>query len=272
MATPSTPPMHIADLQRLLTRDPGRPRLTWYGDDGERVELSGAVLHNWVNKTVNLLVEEFDAAPGTRVLLDLPPHWRAVVWALATWRAGATLVLPPAMEGSTIVGQADAPGTADANVVVTSRPTSWAGADAHLVAVPLPALARRFDGDLPAGAIDAGSAVMTYGDQIGWVEEVDPAADALAPGGVSHADLLPRASRLAPETLVPGARVLVRGDGPQDLVLGDVLAALAVDGSVVLLDVDASRREDDDPLTVRLLSTERATGALPPRAGRPPRT
>ncbi|MEK8228049.1 hypothetical protein NKG05_21105 [Oerskovia sp. M15] len=44
------------------------------------MELSGAVLHNWINKTVNLLVEEFDAAPGTRVLLDLPSHWRAIVW------------------------------------------------------------------------------------------------------------------------------------------------------------------------------------------------
>src|SRR5688572_18938796 len=86
-------PSHVADLLRLITRDPGRPRLTWYGDDGERVELSGAVLENWVNKTTNLLVEEFDAEPGTRVVIDLPVHWRTVVWALAVWRVGATAVL-----------------------------------------------------------------------------------------------------------------------------------------------------------------------------------
>ena len=46
-------------LQQLLA-DPGRPRLTWYGPDAERVELSGKVLLNWVAKTANLLTDELD--------------------------------------------------------------------------------------------------------------------------------------------------------------------------------------------------------------------
>ncbi len=40
------------------------PRLTWYGPDAERVELSGRVLDNWVAKTSNLFQDELDAEPG----------------------------------------------------------------------------------------------------------------------------------------------------------------------------------------------------------------
>ena len=38
------------------------PALIWYSDNGERIELSGRVLMNWVNKTANLLIEECDLA------------------------------------------------------------------------------------------------------------------------------------------------------------------------------------------------------------------
>ncbi|MGN6441414.1 MAG: TIGR03089 family protein, partial [Arthrobacter sp.] len=59
------------------------PRLTWYGPDGERVELSGRVLDNWVAKTSNLLQDELDAEPGMSLRLDMPAHWKSLVWALA---------------------------------------------------------------------------------------------------------------------------------------------------------------------------------------------
>ena len=64
------------------------PRLTWYGPDAERVELSGRVLDNWVAKTSNLLQDELDAEPGMRLRLDLPAHWKSVIWALAAWQLG----------------------------------------------------------------------------------------------------------------------------------------------------------------------------------------
>jgi uncharacterized protein (TIGR03089 family) len=222
----------VASLLARLAADGGRPRLTWYGDDGERVELSGAVLANWASKTVNLLVEEFDAAPGTRVVVDLPVHWRTAVWALAVWRTGATVALPEADLGHP-------------DVVVTSSPDRWADARAELVVVSLPALARRYDGDLPPGAIDAASAVMTYGDAIGWVPEVDPDQDALvtAAGAVGHKDLVPEPG--------DGARVLVDGRGAVADVLRDLLGIWAGGGSVVLtsattaaaLDADSGRLE-----------------------------
>jgi uncharacterized protein (TIGR03089 family) len=250
-------PSHVADLLRLITRDPGRPRLTWYGDDGERVELSAAVLENWVNKTTNLLVEEFDAQPGARVVLDLPVHWRTVVWALAVWRVGATVVLVPGDRADAV---AEIAGSRP-DVVVSTRPAVWTGSGAELVAVALPALARRFDGDLPPGAVDSASAVMTYGDQVGWVPAVELARPALEAGAaepVPHGALVPAAREGG-----VGRRVLVDGRGPTGDVLRGLLAVYGADGSAVVLsaatavelDDDAARRDrvlagervDDDP-------------------------
>ncbi|QAY71685.1 TIGR03089 family protein [Xylanimonas protaetiae] len=228
----------------VLLREPGRPRITWYGDDGERVELSGAVLVNWVSKTTNLLVEEFDAAPGCRTLIDLPLHWRTAVWSLGALRAGATVVLP-ADDGS-------APDGRGVDVVVTTRPQEHSG---DVVAVALPALARRFDGDLPPGAVDAAGAVMTYADQILWTSETDPSEPALvAPAatapvqGVLHGDLLAWAERTSPEA---GARLLLDGRRPVLDALATMIGTWAAGGSVVLtsaataaaLEADGERRE-----------------------------
>ena len=92
MPTPS------AVLAAMLRSDPGRPRVTFYEDTpgptrGERIELSAKVLANWVSKAANALQEEWDLAPGSRVRLALPPHWRSLYWALAVWSVGATVVL-----------------------------------------------------------------------------------------------------------------------------------------------------------------------------------
>ena len=241
----------VPDVTTLLTRlaaDGGRPRLTWYGDDGERVELSGAVLANWASKTVNLLVEEFDAEPGTHIVVDLPVHWRTAVWALAAWRAGATVELPDAS-------------SAHPDVVVTDHPERWAGSSADLVVVSLPALARRYDGDLPAGAIDAASAVMTYGDAIGWAPEADPQADALvtAAGTRTHADLIPEPS--------DGARVLVDGRGRLAVVLRDLLGVWAGGGSVVLSSpATAAALESDTGRRESLVGSERIERELVPHS------
>jgi len=204
-------------VRALVASDPGRPRVTWYGADGERVELSGHVLENWVAKTANLLVEECDAGPGTTVALDLPPHWRTVVWALATWSVGATLA-----EG-------------EADVVVTADPASAPDAG-QVVAVTLAALARRFEGD---GRFDVDDAA-----------EVSTFADSFDPAGpLDQADLLDAAREAARSAGWPDSvRLLVR-PGTFDLV-GTVLAPLALDGSVVLtLDDAGDRVRTDEQVT-----------------------
>ena len=250
------PPSNLADVLAALRREPGRPRLTWYGDAGERIELSGAVLGNWVSKTANLLVEEFDARPGTRVLIDLPPHWRTVVWAFAVWRVGACVVLP---------SDDEAPASDVVDVVVTGRPERF-GRVAPVVAVALPALARTFGSAMPAGAIDAASAVMTYGDTIGWAPPVDPTAPALVGAGATEVRAHARLMGWAGGTADPGARTLVPTSVAPSVAQGtaralrDVLCSLRSAGSVVLVDpatseaigLDTSRRD-------RLVATERIT-------------
>lgn len=245
-------PTSVADVLTALHREPGRPRVTWYGPDPERVELSGAVLDNWVTKTANLLVEELDAGPGVRVVVDLPPHWRTLVWVLAAWRVGACVV-PVAAPGAS---GARVPG----DVVVTAAPGAWTGA--QVIAVALPALARRFDGDLPAGALDAASSVMTYGDALGWVPAGDPTAPALDLAGstVAHADLLGWAAGAAGAPA--GARTLVTtsdGTGGVVALVRTALDVLAGAGSLVLLTPgrDEARVED-------LVRTEKVTARVAP--------
>lgn len=241
----STAPVTVTALLDRIVSGGGRPALTWYGDDGERIELSGAVVGNWVSKTVNLLVEEFDAGPGTDVLVDLPVGWRQAVWALAAARCGAQVDLVDPASDPAGRGQGD-----DADVVVSSRPAAWAGTTADLVAVALPALARRFDGDAPAGAIDAASAVMTYGDVIGY----DPAAGSPAP-----LETLTTASGSGTAP-ADSSRVLVRGDRRVDVVLTEAVRIWAAGGSVVLTSArTASELDDDAARLARLVASEQVT-------------
>ena len=55
------------------------PALIWYSANGERIELSGRVLMNWVDKSANLLVEECELESGEGFDLQAPLHWRTIV-------------------------------------------------------------------------------------------------------------------------------------------------------------------------------------------------
>lgn len=81
-------------LDRLLPAlpDPAAPLITYYGPDGERVELSGTTTANWVAKTSNLLIDELEVEPGARIRLALPTHWQRFVWLLSAWNVGAIVV------------------------------------------------------------------------------------------------------------------------------------------------------------------------------------
>ena len=210
-----TPASLLADL---LASDPARPRVTFYDDApgetrGERIELSGKVLANWVAKAANALQEELDAGPGTTVHLDLPGHWRALYWALAAWSVGATVDL----DGSTA-----------ADIVVTDDP-EHAGTAGEAVVVTLAALARSHPNPLPAGAMDEARELATYADAFSPWDSPGPQDLALvaAGGHTAYAQVVPTPGWPA------GSRVLATGDLPA--VLGTALAAWSVDGSVVLV-------------------------------------
>ncbi|NNG20235.1 TIGR03089 family protein [Naumannella sp. ID2617S] len=81
-------------LSRRCRVDGSAPFLTHYSPAG-RTELSVRSFANWVDKTANLLIDEFELAEGDRVRLTLaeqhPGHWMTLVWAAACWRAGVTV-------------------------------------------------------------------------------------------------------------------------------------------------------------------------------------
>lgn len=273
-------PASIPSLIDDLLREAGRPRLTWYGPEPERVELSGPVLANWAVKTTNLLVEEFDAGPGTVIGIDLPPGWRSMVWVLSTWRTGATAALIHAPSGrerrSLPVESLETLGSV--RTLITDRPAEWvtlATSPASprsplpdLVAVALPALARGFGAELPRGALDAARAVMTYPDALGYAPPVDPDRTALIGStpseGISHRDLVEASVRLAAPT--PGERRLVvtgRGRGAATARWAlEALGVWAAGGSVVGLEAGTADALTADPdRLARLREGERVTSA-----------
>jgi uncharacterized protein (TIGR03089 family) len=209
-----TPPDVLA---AMLSADPARPRVTYYDDTsgptgGERIELSAKVLANWVSKAANALQEEWDLGPGSRVRLALPPHWRTVYWALATWSVGATVTLD----------------SAAADLVLTddvSLPTDGA----PMVLVTLAALARAASPAVPTGVMDEAAELATYADQFSSWDAPDPGQVALVAGG----------SQWTFEEVVqapgwPAGTRLHSGTDDVGRLLRDALAVWAVDGSLVL--------------------------------------
>ena len=199
-------------LSTLANWEPSAPRLTWYGEEGERVELSGRVLTNWVVKAANLLVSECDATSGSRVQIDLPAHWRLLVWTLGAWAVGADTRLSEEKTSS--------------DVVVTDRVDRWldGGAD-ELVAVTLPALARAWPTALPPGAIDGAAELMGQPDE--------PLFAAAPP-------------RRTPMAADPAARVLLLAEDPSTLVR-QAWAAWSQGGSVVV----ATPRDEAELASIR---------------------
>ena len=183
-----------------MAADPGRPRVTVYDDTdsptrGERIELSARVLANWVAKAANLLRDDLDAGPGSVVLLDLPPHWRTLYWALAAWSVGACVEVPAhrttadAGPGRRARGR---PGTPVADVVVTDAVDVAAAAD-EAVLVTLAALARSATRRrCPPASVDEARELATHGDVFDAWEEPDGSDPALRAAGEvdAYADLV----------------------------------------------------------------------------------
>ena len=224
-------------LQRLVADDPGAPRVTFYAEryaqTGERVELSARVLSTWVAKTANLLEEEFGTGPGSVVALDLPTHWRTLVWQLAAWSSGAAVLLGGS--GSPADAPADAPADVTADVFISHDADALRrDGSGEKVAVSLAPLARSFGTDVPAGVLDYARVVTGYGDTHSALAAPGPADVALvgaAGAATTFGSLLADAVTAGAQWPV-GVRLLTDVE-PGDVVRGP-LAAWARGGSVVL--------------------------------------
>ena len=191
---------------------PGRPFVTYYDlATGERTELSGTTTANWVAKTANLLVDELDAEPGTRVEVALPTHWLRTVWILAAWVMGGTIV------------------DADGEVFVAG-PDTWTHPSParHRVASALLPFARPFP-TTPTGFLDLGAVLPGQPDA--FVPFDEAADDVLA---VDLVDLVLTYGQLEAAAPASSTRALLTpGSLTRDVTA--TLAAALGGGSIVLV-------------------------------------
>jgi uncharacterized protein (TIGR03089 family) len=199
------------DIARILAaavrRDPTRPLLTWYDDaTGERTELSGATLANWVAKTANLLVDGLGLGPGDRAGVLLPPHWQTAAVLLGCWSAGVEVVGPAGPKAPVDVLFAAAAGAGAHEVA------AWSAGDRYALSLDPFALPLR---EVPPGWADFSLEVRAYGDAFAPAHPlvVDAAADGLTAGdrvlidAARHAD--PRDWLVGP--LAAGASIVLCG-------------------------------------------------------------
>ncbi|WP_231700036.1 TIGR03089 family protein [Arcanobacterium phocae] len=127
------------------------PALTWYGAN-ERIELSGKVVAMHLSKIAQYLRDDLGVDSDSRLIIDLPPHWKSILWVLAGHIAGCQVVTT----------------TDEAHwndVVVTATPQSPVP-EATNLALALQSLAFAWPGDLPDGYDDAAAAPMLYPDVV----------------------------------------------------------------------------------------------------------
>jgi uncharacterized protein (TIGR03089 family) len=231
-------------LAAAIAPDPARPLLTWYDDaTGERTELSGATVENWVAKTANLLVDGAGLGPGDTAAVALPPHWQTAAILLGCWSAGLEVLL-----SAPSPAPSDAPAAPPSSVDVLFG-TGEAGTAPERYATALHPFALPMR-QLPAGWSDFTLEVRTFGDRFVPPTRVT-GTDAALNGG-THAEVCARAAAYG---IAAGTRVLIDVDRHPDPVEW-LLAPLAAGSSVVLC-----RHLDPARLAARL-SSENAT-ALP---------
>jgi uncharacterized protein (TIGR03089 family) len=215
-----------------VRRDGARPFLTYYDDTtGERIELSALTTANWVAKTANLLVDEYDVEAEDTVAIGLPPHWLGVVWALATWSAGASLTS----------------GTGD---IAITGPDFGIRGERETVASALLPLGGRFREPLPDGIHDYGAEVYNHPDVFSPYDAPTPTSPAY--DDLTHADLIAAAEPVTDRILV--TRTLTDRTG-----LALLVGAVAGGGSIVLcrnLDTAKLERRVTDEKVDRVLAED----------------
>src|SRR3954451_18262192 len=194
-------------FSNAVRRDGASPFLTYYDDlSGERIELSAVTTANWVAKTANLLVDEYDLEPGETVAIGLPPHWLGVVWALSTWSVGASL-------------------TSKTSTLAITGPDFTVRGDRETVASALLPLGGRFREPLPDGIQDYGAEVYNHPDV--FVPLDQPTAQSPAYDELTHEELISTAEPVGDRILV--MRNLADRDG-----IGLLVGVISGGGSIVL--------------------------------------
>ncbi|MER7002457.1 TIGR03089 family protein [Dactylosporangium sp. NPDC000555] len=200
----------------VVGKDPSLPFLTFYDDaTGERTELSGATLANWVSKTANLLVDGCGLGPGDVAAVRLPAHWQTAAILLGAWTAGLSVAYgEPTAAGADVEFASLAVAERDAEIGAAGNASGVA--DRYVLGLAPMGLPMR--GSVPTGWADYVAEVRQFGDHYpGPV------------GGEGTGELIERARALA----LPGGRLLVDADTHPDPVQW-LVGPLAAGASIVL--------------------------------------
>lgn len=210
------------------------PALVWYSVPGERVELSGRVLMNWVAKTSNFLDDELEFSDNPYATLAMGPHWRSCALALAVLNTSGRLSF-------------SAEETTDYEPQVffsdDSRLLEACAEDGvyeYTVAVDHGALSPRYMGILPAGVTDYCAQVRSFGDAYFPLAAASPEAEASK--GISHREAVERVQVQA-ETIAQrtGAGVILPLQKEWSWNLLEAALAVLLSGkSLILLDPSLS--------------------------------
>jgi uncharacterized protein (TIGR03089 family) len=210
-----------AALRRRNARSGATPLITYYDETrGERIELSGTSLGNWVDKTAGLLTDEIMVEPGDLVRLPIavshPAHWVTLIWVAAAWRARCSVTL----------------GAADDAAVEVIGPDDPRPGNAETVACSLHPLGLGFSTPLPAGVIDYGVEVRAHPDSFSGPHPA-PADPAWRDGNkdLSHADVVSGvAGGPARELITP-----LPDDTPLTIIRRALIRPVLTGGSAVIV-------------------------------------
>jgi uncharacterized protein (TIGR03089 family) len=209
----------LAERLRQRVRINGSAPLVTYYDlgSGERTELSVSTVGNWVDKTSNLLVEEFAVDVGDVISMPLaveaPGHWLTAVWELACWQIGLVVDITN--------------GPSPAALVVTGP--QWHGyAGREVFACGLHPMGFGFGEPLPDGVRDYAIEVRSHADSyFGHPPEPEATAWVDAERTLSQADLV--------KIDGPPLRRLVRAANPWTTCRDGIVTALVTGGSAVVV-------------------------------------
>jgi uncharacterized protein (TIGR03089 family) len=229
----------ISERLRRRTATAGADPLVTYYDlgTGERTELSGVTVTNWVAKTCHLLTDEYGLDLGDVVLLDVarthPGHWVTSCLELACWALGMTVATDDG-DGARLVV---------AGPLYTTAAARAADLGVDLLACSLHPLGLPFAEKLPDGVADFSLEVRGQPDQFAGV-----AVPGEEPAWRSVETSLTQAELAA----VDGStgRRLLRPTTPWATARDGVVAALIGGGSVVIA------VGDDEAAVDRIRATE----------------
>ncbi|MDZ5447424.1 TIGR03089 family protein [Micromonospora sp. 4G57] len=211
-----------------------RPLLTYYDDaTGERTELTASQLGGWAARSAGLLRDGCGLAPGSRVAVLLPPHWRTAAVLLGAWSVGMAVSFRPRATAGLPVLEPGGDLPYDAVFVTPERLDDWLenvpeGRHRYLVGTGPGPLT-----DVPLGWLDWSREVLRQTDTPPDYTTIHP-SDPASPDGTSYGEWGAVARVMAEQLdLRAGDRLLVDA-AEHEQPLKWLLAPLSVGASVVV--------------------------------------